>query len=46
MKKYLREDRMVKKDRDGNQWLQYVPHLEIDQQSRTNPQESIVHKTS
>ena len=46
MKIDLRGDRTMKKDRNKNQWLQYVPHLETDQRARTNTQESTVWKTS
>ena len=45
MKKYLKEDRMVKKYRDGNQRLQSVPHMETNQRLRTNPQELTMQKT-
>ena len=46
MKKYIREDRSTMKDRNENERLQYVPHLETDQWERTNPQESTVRKAS
>ena len=44
MKKGLRGDETVEKYRDGNQWSQFVLHLEIDQRLRINPQESTMRK--
>ena len=46
MKKYLREDWKTKKDRNGNQRLWSVSHLETYQWLRTKPQESMMQKTS